>query len=299
MSDREQAHETWSEFERELLRSASGDTPSRGAGERVLVALGAGGGMVTSGSPRPNPGPGAGSASPAAGGVTKVALFAVAKWVALGALAVGAGVAAVEGARAPSRMERIASAPKADPTTTSVVPAIGPVTHATGHSAGHPPSFAGSAGSEAPPESPFGSRAAISRTSSGVAQRGAGSISGRSPSAQDDLPLPASPLAPSPEPPPMTPRPAAQRPDLAGEMASLDAARAALRAKKPALSLRALDDYAKAFGRGALEPEAIVLRIDSLLAADERAEAVTLGKQFLERFPRSPHAPRVRAELGL
>jgi TolA-binding protein len=88
-------------------------------------------------------------------------------------------------------------------------------------------------------------------------------------------------------------------PDLAAEMASLDAARVALRTKQTELALRALDDYARAFPRGALAPEAMVLRIDALTARGDRGDAAALRKVFLEAFPKSPHSPRVRAALGL
>jgi TolA-binding protein len=86
-------------------------------------------------------------------------------------------------------------------------------------------------------------------------------------------------------------------PDLAAEMASLDTARLALRTKQAELALRALDDYARAFPRGALAPEAMVLRIDALTSRGDRRDAAALAKVFLEAFPKSPLAPRVRAAL--
>jgi hypothetical protein len=82
---------------------------------------------------------------------------------------------------------------------------------------------------------------------------------------------------------------------LSREIAALDTARAALRSHNPMAALSALDAYARAFPRGALGPEATVLRIEALVDAGDRASANTLADQFFAAHPSSPHAARVRS----
>jgi outer membrane protein assembly factor BamD (BamD/ComL family) len=92
-----------------------------------------------------------------------------------------------------------------------------------------------------------------------------------------------------------TPPPPAK--PLAYEIAALDTARSALRARQPARALAAVDDYARRFPRGVLAQEATVVRIEALTALGNRAEAERLGRSFLALHPGSPLAQRVRSVL--
>jgi TolA-binding protein len=85
---------------------------------------------------------------------------------------------------------------------------------------------------------------------------------------------------------------------LADEIASLDRARGALGAGDPQKAIRELDRHSREFPRGALAPEAEVLRIESLLRTGQRARAASLARRFLERHGRGPHASRVRSLLA-
>ena len=59
-----------------------------------------------------------------------------------------------------------------------------------------------------------------------------------------------------------------------------------------------LDTLERQPAAASVAEEAAVLRIDALLALG-RADARGLGEKFLQSYPRSAYAERVRAELGL
>ena len=77
----------------------------------------------------------------------------------------------------------------------------------------------------------------------------------------------------------------------------VDRARARLAAGDPAGAIAALVDYHRRFGRGDLEAEVAVVAIEAAIASHDGARARALGAAFLARFPRSPHAQRVRSLL--
>lgn len=81
---------------------------------------------------------------------------------------------------------------------------------------------------------------------------------------------------------------------LQRELVQLDRARAELSAGSPARALAFLNDYSRAEPRGALRLEAEVLRIDALLQSGRSAEARARAARFLELYPRSVLAGRVR-----
>jgi hypothetical protein len=85
---------------------------------------------------------------------------------------------------------------------------------------------------------------------------------------------------------------------LGEQVTALDRARRALGDGDSAAALRQLDEYESRFARGALVEEAEVLRVEALLAANDRAAAARVGARFLAAHPSSPHADRVRALLG-
>jgi hypothetical protein len=86
------------------------------------------------------------------------------------------------------------------------------------------------------------------------------------------------------------------QPDIALEIASIDAARKALRAGDAPGAIAELDRYDAKLGRsGSLVPEATVLRIEALLARGDKPRATALANAFLAAHPKSPLAARVRA----
>jgi hypothetical protein len=82
------------------------------------------------------------------------------------------------------------------------------------------------------------------------------------------------------------------------ETDAIDRARAALRRGDAAAALSALDRRDARFGRGGvLGHEATVVRVEALVRAGRRAEAVALARGFLAHNPNSPYASRVRGLL--
>jgi hypothetical protein len=79
--------------------------------------------------------------------------------------------------------------------------------------------------------------------------------------------------------------------DLSAEVKAIDQARAALR--QPQQTLRLLDAYARNYPQGRLQQEALVLRVQALLAAGERGQASLLVRHFREQHPASPYARRL------
>jgi hypothetical protein len=98
-------------------------------------------------------------------------------------------------------------------------------------------------------------------------------------------PIPA--VAPAP--------PAEPAPTLADETAALDAVRAALETASGGAALGLLDGYDRRFVAGSLRSEATVLRVEALLAAGRRAEAVALATRQISADPTSAHAARLRS----
>jgi hypothetical protein len=84
----------------------------------------------------------------------------------------------------------------------------------------------------------------------------------------------------------------------AGEVTRLDEARTALDQADPDRALTILQEYARRFPRGALAPEAAVLRIEALVAAGDRAAATRAAQSFLRANPSSPYAQRIESLLA-
>ncbi len=84
---------------------------------------------------------------------------------------------------------------------------------------------------------------------------------------------------------------------LHAELAIIDYARAELRAGQPAAALTLLDRYHVAFPQARFAPEAAAVRVEALLALGRRDEALALARTFLERYPKSPVARRMRSLL--
>ena len=106
------------------------------------------------------------------------------------------------------------------------------------------------------------------------------------------LPVPktlSSPVAPS-----IPVAPAAAPPsDLDVEIALLQDANGAIRAKDGARALRLLDEHARRFPNGALGEESEAARVFALCAIGRADEARDVAGRFLREHPRSPLAQRV------
>lgn len=101
------------------------------------------------------------------------------------------------------------------------------------------------------------------------------------------------------EPPPAPRRATQTKVDtLPLELEAIDEARQALASGDHARASRLLDRYSARFPKPRLGAEATMLRIETLVAAGDRAGASRLGKAFLKRAPNSPYARRVRSLIG-
>jgi hypothetical protein len=83
---------------------------------------------------------------------------------------------------------------------------------------------------------------------------------------------------------------------LPAEIAALDRARAALHGD-PANARALVDAYDATFPRGALREEAMVVRIEALVAAGDADEARRRTAMFVASYPNSPHVLRLRRLL--
>ena len=106
------------------------------------------------------------------------------------------------------------------------------------------------------------------------------------------------PPAPKVEAPRPKPKPVRRPPvdTLAEETKLLDAARAAF-ATSPTKALKPLDAHARRFPRGQLAVEREVLAIEALGRVGRPGEQRRRAQAFLERWPDSTWAPRVRGTL--
>ena len=85
---------------------------------------------------------------------------------------------------------------------------------------------------------------------------------------------------------------------LTGELALLDAVRGSLARGEANSALSQLDGYARTYPRGRLALEAEVLRIDAFAKSGRTAVARQRAENFLNRYPNSVLASRVRGYLG-
>jgi hypothetical protein len=84
---------------------------------------------------------------------------------------------------------------------------------------------------------------------------------------------------------------------LRDETKALDRAREALDAHRPAEVLRLLDEYRRKFPQGRLRPEAMILRLAALLAADRHQAADSLASQLLSDAAYEAYVPRIQSLL--
>jgi hypothetical protein len=113
---------------------------------------------------------------------------------------------------------------------------------------------------------------------------------------------PAAPVVAAPAVPAAAPhrRPTAAEAfvPLSRELASIDAARAALARGDAAGAIARLNRYARAYPRGRLDMEAEVLRIDALAESGRTEQARARAREFLRRHPNSVLGAHVRTRLG-
>jgi hypothetical protein len=86
---------------------------------------------------------------------------------------------------------------------------------------------------------------------------------------------------------------------LAAEIAVVELAQRALRARRPLAALEVLDDYDRRAGSSRLGPAATVVRIEAHLALGQTEVARQLGERLLAQRPDSALAERVRLLLKL
>jgi hypothetical protein len=98
---------------------------------------------------------------------------------------------------------------------------------------------------------------------------------------------------------PAAPSAALEPSRLARETAALRAANEALRSGAAGRSLLLLDEFAKQFPNGMLAQEALATRVSALCELGRVSEARTLGTRFVQRYPRSPVAARVRGSCAI
>jgi len=114
-----------------------------------------------------------------------------------------------------------------------------------------------------------------------------------------DAPAPAVPdISPSATKVSSLPAPAHTEPDIALEIASLDRARRASERGDFGAALSELDQYDRSFKRGRLRPEALLLRVQTLISKGDVTGAKALGGRFLARYPKSPLSPRIQKLIG-
>jgi hypothetical protein len=82
------------------------------------------------------------------------------------------------------------------------------------------------------------------------------------------------------------------------EVSSLDGVRAALSSGDPLGALERLSVHESRFPRGALGPEAVVLRVRALMELGQSARAESVAQDFLRKHPTSPQASRLRTIIG-
>jgi len=264
-----------SEVERLLLRAGRERAP-HGAKRRAIAAAT---GVVAASALTAGTAGGAAVAGKTSAGV---ATFLSLKWVVVvgvASVSVAAGTAAVHAVRAERAEARAAEVTATQ--RTHVVASSPPVARARPQ--GGPRSEGSVTGSVAPatPVVPASAPIALVASAAPVV----------APSTPADL------ASPRPSAPPNKVSVAASA-NAAAELAMLDQARGAIRSGEPAEALSILDAYRSRFPRGAMGPEASILRVEALVRAGDRAGAEREGESFRGANPNSPYAARIASLLS-
>jgi len=300
-----------SDIERALLRAGRARAP-QGAKQRAMVV--ASGAMAASGLAT------AGAAAEGAAAATKIGSIAAAKWIAVLSVASAGGLtgaailhranerakaSAVERAKAhPARIAReIAGQPTSVRVSHSDPPSLavsivrpappGPAEPSNARlgagTAVGAPSKAGPAMESAGPashiESALGKSAVDVASTPNESQRSLNPLPERAvPAVPAESVVPAAPTEPS--------LPIGST--LHAELGTIDQARAALYSGDTRRALGLLDHYEARFPRGAMAPEAAVLRVEVLVKGGDRLGAKRVADAFLASNPQSPYAPRIQ-----
>jgi hypothetical protein len=245
-------------FEHQLLTAGLTDRPTREAQARLLVSLGVAGATTTATISAGGAGA-TGALSTATKAWALKSLCALALTAAVGAATVHVVGSSAEGR--PSAVSAVGTLPAgAEPR------AVGAVTSAV-QTTPLPP-----AASLVVPAKPAGRSPPIPSTRRVVV---------------------AAPAGASQEPS----RPASSS-SLSEETAALDAARTALRGARATEAIGLLDDFARRFSSGLLQPEASAVRVEALLALGDRGSAETVAHALVAAAPNTFAAHRVKAMLN-
>ena len=271
-------------FERQLLSAALTDRPTREVHARLLVSLGVTGATTTATTSA-----GGAGASGALSTATKA--WALKSFCAV-ALAVAAGAATVR-VVGPSAERRPGAVSAVSTVAAAVAPrAVEAVTVPTVQTAPLP--VASSPLRPSPVlAKPVGRRQPIAIARPVVAAPSsplAGASASASP--QDSPEAAAFPRAASSSGFVSSGR------SLTEETATLDAARTALRGGRATEAIALLDDCARRFPSGLLQPEASAVRVEALLALGDRASAETIARTLVATAPKTFAAHRVKAMLN-
>jgi hypothetical protein len=262
----------WSDEELLLLRSAKDDRPPPDSLAATLAAVGVGAAVASSAAAAQAAMAvaGKGASTGAAGWIGSIGSIGAAKWVSVamiaGAITVGGVAVERHALRTKLKQQEVRAAARAP-------------THVSGA-----------------PAAPEQTAAALTEAMPAAA-----------PAVVAAPPLAIAPIAPAQQAHPRTSArkeppaaaPAQSQPDLTHEIASLDAARAALRRGAANEALQALDRYdAEHALKGSLQLEAGALRIEALFSRGDRALASKLARSFLARHPKSPYAAAIRKLLA-
>ena len=320
-------HTSSDELELGLLRSADRDDPSPAAFSKTAVALGLGGLTLSV----------AGGAGAAGGGAVATGIvLAGSIWVAaLKALAIGAtsgllisaGVQAVSSE--PPREETASTASKPGKTESERADKAQQATAGlkTPSSTGAPAQLAetltpvlpsdGVSSAATPKDTQRGATSggsgAVDRSlqwANGIGSNPAGQLSRIAPAraAFDSLDAArvneteAPPHAPSAAPTASANRTVARMAppvSIAEEVRTLDRARQALSGGRAREALNELERYQSQWPRGVFASEVLVLRVEAKLKLGDRASAEREARRLIDAQPKSRHAARLRALLGI
>jgi hypothetical protein len=246
-------------FSRKLLRSAAADRSPRGARTRALAALGAGGSSVV------------------ASATSKAAAVAINNGAATSVASAGAKVSGVLatkwlavvviGGLATSGIVAVETRADRATTTTRSAAAVTRATAPTSATSARPQPLA-------PAPLPVAAPPAEPTTSA--------------------VPAPQA-LAPAraPAAPPLE-----RAPSVAAQARTLDEARATIAAGNGPRAMSLLDDFARRNPRSPLGEEALVLRIEALVASGDRYAASAAASRFFAMYPSSPYGRRVRSVVA-
>jgi TolA-binding protein len=264
MNDPKRLLDEGTELETRLLASAIDDAPRAGLGRKVHLALGIGGAAVGTGTATTTAAAAASKATPL------LASLGVAKWVGILALGTGAVASvAVVHRRASTVDSTSVEVPGAVERRAPGAPAV--------RTAAEPETRVPAPAEVSPPPAP------IAADPPAPDPRVGPSGSRQAPAVSPGQPAVAPPKAPAPE--------------LAGELALLDRAHAALDSGDTQLALATLDRHDLEYMNGGLAPEALLLRIEAYARRHDDVKVTELGARFLSRYPGHPQAPQVAERM--